>query len=81
VYDSGKVLTLAENVSHDLESFAEHAGRKTITTDDVMLLTRRNEGLESVMREFLDEQKSPEAEELQPKGNRRRPGMKGKGKR
>ncbi|KAH0539068.1 hypothetical protein FGG08_004366 [Glutinoglossum americanum] len=44
-----------ENVSRDLESFAKHAGRRTINVDDVMLLSRRNEGLETLMREFLDE--------------------------
>jgi centromere protein S len=35
-----------------LEAFAAHAGRTTIKTDDVMLLTRRNEGLESIMMDF-----------------------------
>ncbi|KAI9787085.1 MAG: hypothetical protein M1839_003320 [Geoglossum umbratile] len=49
------VSTQIENVSRDLESFAKHAGRRTINVDDVMLLTRRNEGLEKLMREFLDE--------------------------
>jgi len=43
-----------ETVSQDLESFAKHAGRKTITIDDVMLLSRRNEGLEAVLRAFVD---------------------------
>lgn len=40
------------NVAVDLEAFAAHAGRTTIKTDDVMLLTRRNEGLESIMKDF-----------------------------
>lgn len=31
-----------------------HAGRQTITVDDVMLLSRRNEGLEAVLRAFVD---------------------------
>jgi hypothetical protein len=35
-----------ENTSRDLETFAKHAGRRVINTDDVMLLSRRNEGLE-----------------------------------
>ncbi|MCJ1360120.1 MAG: hypothetical protein MMC33_010123 [Icmadophila ericetorum] len=51
------VWTQIENVALDLEAFAKHAGRKTITVDDVMLLTRRNEGLESVLRAYLDEVK------------------------
>jgi centromere protein S len=40
-----------ENVSHDLESFAKHAGRSTINTSDVLLLARRNEGLEDVLKQ------------------------------
>lgn len=42
-----------ENVGSDLENFAKHAGRSTITTDDVLLLTRRNEGLEELMGAFV----------------------------
>jgi hypothetical protein len=41
------------NAAIDLESFAKHAGRTTIRTDDVMLLTRRNEGLETILRKEL----------------------------
>ena len=43
----------AGNAAIDLESFAKHAGRSTIKTDDVMLLTRRNEGLESILRDEI----------------------------
>lgn len=38
-------------VAVDLEAFAQHAGRSTIKVDDVMLLARRNEGLEGIMKE------------------------------
>jgi hypothetical protein len=31
-----------------------HAGRTTISTDDVMLLARRNEGLAALLRNSLD---------------------------
>ena len=41
------------NIATDLESFAKHAGRTTIKTDDVMLLARRNEGLESILKQKL----------------------------
>ena len=44
----------AATAAQDLESFAAHAGRKTIKTDDVMLLTRRNEGLEAILRDFVE---------------------------
>ncbi|MCJ1322475.1 hypothetical protein MMC15_007824 [Xylographa vitiligo] len=44
-----------ESVSQDLESFTKHAGRGTVDVDDVMLLSRRNEGLETVLRTFLDD--------------------------
>lgn len=41
------------NAAVDLESFAKHAGRSTIKTDDVMLLARRNEGLAELLKEEL----------------------------
>ncbi|KAL9606148.1 MAG: hypothetical protein Q9179_000660 [Wetmoreana sp. 5 TL-2023] len=44
------------NVSEDLRSFAKHAGRKIISTEDVMLLARRNEDLEAVLRKFLEQE-------------------------
>ena len=48
-------LRSAETVSHDLESFAKHAGRSTINTSDVLLLARRNEGLEEVLKKEAKE--------------------------
>ncbi|KAL1990101.1 hypothetical protein VTN49DRAFT_6682 [Thermomyces lanuginosus] len=46
-----------ETVSQDLESFARHAGRSTINVSDVMLLARRNEGLQSILQAYVDRQK------------------------
>ncbi|EFQ96897.1 hypothetical protein MGYG_08820 [Nannizzia gypsea CBS 118893] len=43
-----------ETVGQDLEMFANHAGRSTINASDVLLLARRNEGLESILREYND---------------------------
>nr|OQO26662.1 hypothetical protein B0A51_04139 [Rachicladosporium sp. CCFEE 5018] len=40
-----------ENVSQDLETFAKHDGRTTINTEDVLLLARRNEGLEELLKQ------------------------------
>jgi len=49
----------AENSSKDLESFAKHAGRTQINADDVLLLARRNEGLESLLRGFVEDLRKP----------------------
>ena len=45
-----------DTLVHELRSCGRHAGRSTISTDDVMLLSRRNEGLEAVLRNYLDKQ-------------------------
>lgn len=47
----------SENAATDLESFANHAGRSSINTDDVLLLTRRNEGLESIIKAEVEKLK------------------------
>lgn len=47
------LVDFAGNAAVDLESFSKHAGRSSIKTDDVMLLTRRNEGLEQILRDEL----------------------------
>ena len=43
-------------MAKDLESFSSHAGRTTVTTDDVLLLARRNADLHQIIKEFVDEQ-------------------------
>lgn len=73
------------NTSHDLETFSAHAGRKVITTDDVMLLTRRNDALESMLKQELDALRAAEgrgegAAGAGAQGKKRRPAGKGKGK-
>lgn len=52
-----------ENVAVDLESFSQHAGRTTVTTDDVLLLARRNKDLHDIIKEFVDEQKAAKTKE------------------
>ncbi|ONH68564.1 MHF histone-fold complex subunit 1 [Cyberlindnera fabianii] len=44
-----QVIQLGE----DLESFARHAKRKTITPDDMMMVVRRSEDLTQLLREHL----------------------------
>ncbi|KAI0119909.1 kinetochore component CENP-S-domain-containing protein [Nemania sp. FL0031] len=46
--------TQIENVALDLESFSRHAGRSTVTTDDVLLLARRNNDLHGIIKDFVD---------------------------
>jgi centromere protein S len=50
-----------ENVALDLESFSRHAGRTTITTDDVLLLARRNGDLHGIIKDFVDHEKAAKA--------------------
>ncbi|EFX01389.1 apoptosis-inducing taf9-like domain protein [Grosmannia clavigera kw1407] len=49
------VWTQIESVALDLESFSRHAGRSTVTTDDVLLLARRNGDLHDLLKEQVDE--------------------------
>lgn len=57
-----------ENVATDLESFSNHAGRSTVTTDDVLLLARKNPDLHQIMKEFVDQAKA-EKEGAKGRGN------------
>ncbi|CBF89155.1 CENP-S family protein [Aspergillus nidulans FGSC A4] len=52
-----------ETASQDLESFAKHAGRSTINVSDVMMLARRNEGLESILRTYIARLREQENED------------------
>ncbi|KAF2800744.1 hypothetical protein K505DRAFT_345006 [Melanomma pulvis-pyrius CBS 109.77] len=78
------VYTQIENTSRDLETFAKHAGRRIINTDDVMLLARRNEGLDALLRETLEAMKAREARAEKENTGRAKPAAKttakGKGK-
>ncbi|KAI6782942.1 uncharacterized protein J7T54_002101 [Emericellopsis cladophorae] len=55
------VWTQIENVAIDLESFSNHAGRTTVTTDDVLLLARKNPDLQTIMGEFVETRKAMSA--------------------
>lgn len=56
-------LWASENVAIDLETFSQHAGRTTVTTDDVLLLARRNSDLQSVIKDCVDRLKAAKAKE------------------
>ncbi|KAJ4297965.1 MHF histone-fold complex component [Kalmusia sp. IMI 367209] len=76
------VYTQIANSARDLEVFSKHAGRKVINADDVMLLARRNEALEIMLKEELDQMKAAEGRgesHMQPKKRGRPAGAKGKG--
>ncbi|KAH7021819.1 kinetochore component CENP-S-domain-containing protein [Macrophomina phaseolina] len=49
------VWTQIASASRDLSTFARHAGRAQVNTADVLLLARRNEGLEALLRQFVDD--------------------------
>ncbi|EAA32120.2 hypothetical protein GE21DRAFT_7196 [Neurospora crassa] len=57
------VWTQIENVAIDLETFSQHAGRTTVTTDDVLLLARRNSDLQSVIKDCVDHLKAAKVKE------------------
>ncbi|KAH7090775.1 kinetochore component CENP-S-domain-containing protein, partial [Paraphoma chrysanthemicola] len=80
------VYTQIANTARDLEVFSKHGGRKVINTDDVMLLTRRNDALETMLKQELDRMKAAEGRPDGPaaagaQGKKRgRPAGTGKGK-
>ncbi|KAL2119314.1 hypothetical protein VTJ04DRAFT_6274 [Mycothermus thermophilus] len=47
-----------ETIATDLESFSQHAGRTTITTDDVLLLARRNQDLYALIKDGIDKERA-----------------------
>nr|GMD14884.1 protein MHF1 homolog [Ipomoea batatas] len=48
----------AEQLAKDLELFSQHAGRKSVNMDDVILSTHRNEYLTASLRSFRDNLKA-----------------------
>ncbi|KAG5938986.1 hypothetical protein E4U59_003409 [Claviceps monticola] len=55
------VWTQIENIAIDLESFANHASRENVTTEDVLLLARKNPDLQGIMADFVQERKDIKA--------------------
>ncbi|XP_065874369.1 protein MHF1 homolog [Euphorbia lathyris] len=50
----------AEHLAKDVELFSQHAGRKTVTMEDVILSAHRNEHLAASMRSFSNDLKAKE---------------------
>lgn len=48
------VWSQIENVAQDLEAFAKHSERSTISSKDVLLLGRRNDGLKDLLQKEAD---------------------------
>ncbi|KAJ8097509.1 kinetochore component CENP-S-domain-containing protein [Lipomyces tetrasporus] len=57
------VYTQAVTLATDIESFAHHARRKVISTEDVLMMCRRNDGLRDVLEEFVEELESKKREQ------------------
>ncbi|XP_047306989.1 protein MHF1 homolog isoform X1 [Impatiens glandulifera] len=51
----------AEQLAKDLELFAQHAGRKSVNMEDVILTAHRNEHLVTLLRSFSNDLKAKEA--------------------
>lgn len=49
------VWSQIENVAQDLEAFAKHSNRSTITSKDVVLLGRRNDDLKALLEKEAEE--------------------------
>lgn len=44
-----------EQLARDIEMFAQHAGRKSVNIDDIILAARRNEDVASSLKSFSQE--------------------------
>ncbi|KAK3945188.1 centromere protein S [Diplogelasinospora grovesii] len=57
------VWSQIESIAIDVESFSRHAGRTTVTTDDVLLLARRNSDLHGMIKDEVDRLKAAKVKE------------------
>ncbi|KAM7471576.1 hypothetical protein LguiA_009759 [Lonicera macranthoides] len=63
----------AEQLAKDLELFAQHAGRKSVNMEDVILCAHRNEHLGASLRSLSNDLKAkePQSERKRKKGPRK----------
>lgn len=57
---SNLTFKFTEQLAKDLQLFAQHADRKTINMEDVILSTHRNEHVSSLLRSFAHDLKGKE---------------------
>lgn len=57
---SDMAFKYAQQLAKDLELFAQHAGRKSVNMEDVILCAHRNGHLSDSLRSFRDELKAKE---------------------
>ncbi|KMZ66972.1 Centromere protein S [Zostera marina] len=69
---SDLAFNMSEQLAKDLELFSQHAGRKTVNMEDVILTAHRNEGLAAMLRTISLELKGkePQAERKRKKTSR-----------
>ncbi len=67
IFNGRMLIIKEENVAIDLETFSRHAGRTTVTTDDVLLLARRNADLHAMIKDAIDKQKAEKAKKARGK--------------
>ncbi|PHU00958.1 Centromere protein S [Capsicum chinense] len=69
-----------EQLSKDLELFAQHAGRKSVNMEDVILSAHRNDHLTTLLRSFCNDLKAREPNlERKRKKNSRKEGRVARG--
>ncbi|XP_059643718.1 protein MHF1 homolog isoform X2 [Cornus florida] len=63
----------AEQLAKDLELFAQHAGRKSVNMEDVILSAHRNEHLATSLRSFRNDLKAkePQSDRKRKKGSKK----------
>ncbi|CCU82858.1 unnamed protein product [Blumeria hordei] len=74
------VWAQVESVSADVEAFARHAGRSVVGTEDVLLMARRNEALEGLLRRWIEEEAEREQDRPGAKSGVKRKGKAAKRK-